>query len=113
MPITITISDVDADKLIHDVMQSFPEASHGSPLLCVGWKYEACLFVFLDREEGKRHALTRKRLRKGLEVLLRAVLAGKLKGLNLHSAFLDSTEWDASCADALVQCAIFGEVIYG
>ena len=60
------------------------------------------------------YTLTQPILEKGLSILVEKILAGELEGLGLNSSNInDAGEWDADCADALVQCAIFGDVIYG
>jgi len=126
-------------KLIEDVMQNFPEASQC--LTCVSFKYEKMEFEFWDYEatpESKEdsivpaviqdlnlrrsglvenavtYKLTRKEIENGMKIMVELVFGGKLAGLGLgQDNFNDAGSWDSWCADALVQCAIFGEVIYG
>ena len=111
MTVSITF---DADKLIDDVMSNYPEYSSPS-LSCYGWKYKECVYLFEDREEDTQYKLTRVELRKGLEVMFNLMAAGELPGIarNVMPDFQNAGNWDMDAADALVQCAIFGEVRYG
>ncbi len=129
----------NADQLIDDVMANYPEAS--CCITCVEYNYAACEYLFWDHEVTQdsqntslvpatiqdlnlrrsglvRNAVTyrlgRNELRKGMEVLQSLIQAGKLKGLGQAlAAWSEPGAWDMFCVDALVQCAIFGEVIYG
>lgn len=136
MQVTVKINP----KLISDVMSNFPEAS--LCLQCVAFDYKKCEFEFWDQEVDSNSAeksivpakiqdmnlrisgevknavtykVTKKELEKGLLILANKIGAGELPGLGLGmSDFNDDDEkWDAFAADALVQCAIFGDVIYG
>lgn len=125
--------------LVDDVMANYPEAS--ACLTCISYNYKACRFEFWDHEvtaddanksivpatvkdvELSRsglvrgaviYVLDRAALDRGMEILLRKVFAGELRGLSLNGGNVtDPGAWDMWCADALVQCAVFGEVIYG
>lgn len=58
--------------------------------------------------------LGRAEIEAGLKILAQKLADGELKGLSLAKGNIaDSCHWDAFDADALVQCAIFGDVIYG
>ena len=113
-----TVVEFDDVAIIKDVTQNLPE--YGLNLKCVGWKYDKCLFKFEDFEEAlengdpKAYTVTLPMLKKGFKKLVQMIGAGRLKGLNINLGNItDGGEWDAECVDALVQCAIFGDVIYG
>ena len=137
--ITMQLTIDVPEKLIDDIMANFPEYSSLS-LRCIGWDYKKCEFDFWDCEVTPDSAeesivkfkkskvetyrgtfenqvvyeLTRTRLERGFKLLMAEVMNGKLPGLSVSSSnFLDPGQWDSDCADALVQCAIFGKVIYG
>lgn len=106
----------DDEQLIREVMESEPEASAGKCLPCVRFDYEKCVFVFLDEEasddqKGKYYTVTMEMLKRGLPVLVELVLTGKFKSPGF--APYDAGTYDGESTDALVQCAIFGKVIYG
>jgi hypothetical protein len=109
--VKVTI-EFDEEKLIHDVMENYPEYS--VCLQCEKWNYKDVTFSFRDTEDGKLHIVDMQRLRQGLQILLDHLDKGKLPGLSIDLGnFLDTGNWDADCADALVQCSLFGGVIYG
>lgn len=100
---------VDKDKLIHDIMESYPEASFC--LKCIDWNYNKVEFKFADDEAEKVYLVTLPMLREGFDKLIQLLVDGKYK--NGLSVWTDAGNWDSVDADALVQCAIFGDVIYG
>ena len=130
---------IKATPLIRDVMQNFPEA--GICLTCVEFDYDNLEFQFWDSEVDEdsasesivsptiedldlrrsgivKNAVTykigKKELQKGLQILVDLLSKGGLQGLEISTANInDPGNWDALCCDALVQCAIFGDVIYG
>ncbi|MFW5955738.1 MAG: hypothetical protein ACOCSK_03260 [Rhodothermales bacterium] len=104
------------------------------------WGYVECEYFFDEVEEdslcpdpkcgtiySKRigravYLLKRDDLRRGFELFMRKKLAGELKGIDLDvSPLFDrdadwgdwACDWDADALDCLVQCAIYGDVIYG
>lgn len=58
-----------------------------------------------DPDDGKHHELTLAKVKKGLQIL-----AKKYPG---HYASIVGEDWDMYTADALVQCSLFGDIIYG
>jgi len=136
--LTIT---ADFDGLICDIMENQPEHSAGMCVQCYSFDYKTTTFLFRDVEADhespeksiipmkvvKRlelrfgvyenqvlYVVTLPRLRVGFKILMDQVFAGKLPGLHLSVGnFMDAGHWDSECGDALVQCAIFGDVIYG
>lgn len=108
--------EYDEKTLIDDVMANMPEYSQ-SYLRCIGWNYVGCEYHFEeevnDADNPIVRMVTRPKLNKGLKLMLKLIQNRKLNvGLDL-SNFTDAGQWDAIATDALVQCAIFGEVIYG
>lgn len=130
MELKVEVSEEKIEKLIRGVMENYPEASSMS-LQCVEFDYKNCLFKFWDVEEegedGREvyHDVDYPKLRKGFETLMNIAL-GRVEGERFFIAgwdpvgFFDPDSWgdwictwDAGAADGLVQCAVFGEVIYG
>jgi hypothetical protein len=135
--------EFDADKLIDDVMANYPEHSSPSlrcvgwnyggcrfefrdvevssvaDAKADGCLIELTLVELSDWLAGRpytnvEYVVTRKELRAGLRSLLHELVEGKLRGLSINvNNFRDPGNWDCDCTDALVQCAIFGEVRYG
>ena len=107
--------DMTAEQMVRELYQNFPEASAGSALRCVGWKYEAFLFYFEDEETGKKHTVTLAAALAGFRRLVKDVqLRGALKGCGFAADFAVSPDsWDGIGIDALAQYAVFGKAIYG
>ena len=110
----IVLSDEEAKRIVREAMESFPEASSPS-LVCVKWKYKEMQFVFADEDGEKvvRHNVDEEMLVKGLRILLKLAIQGRYHNNDFPNGFEDTGNWDATDFDALVQCAIFGEIIYG
>lgn len=125
-------------SLIDDVMACFPEA--GMCLRCIAFDYRDCRFAFwdygadadspepsqvaptiesLDTTHGRVsravvYRIDRTDLERGMSTLLVLLRDGRLRGLGLSIETInDAGNWDVWCADALAQCSIFGDVIYG
>jgi len=129
LEIKTEVSEERIEKFIRSVMENYPE--HSSPSLqCVKWKYEDCEYTFWDVEEeddeGNEvyHVVDYPKLRKGFEKLINKGLnPGEHGGFYVYGwdpvhffdEYWDDWEctWDAEVTDGLVQCAIFGDVIYG
>lgn len=105
----------NAEKMVRELYQNFPEASSGSALRCVGWQYKAFKFYFVDDEEaGKKYEIGITKAVDGFKKLVKAVRRGELPGLGLAADFeVNEDSWDGYAIDALAQFAIFGEAIYG
>ena len=107
--ITDQISKEQKEKIVKDVTQNLPEYSLN--LQCIGWNYNESKFTFMDDETGKRHIIELPELLRGYDILGRKV---KNKSLFFYGLDIKEPEtWDADVVDALVQCSIFGDVIYG
>lgn len=106
------ITEQEKEKLIREIFDNFPEASHGWTLECHGWDYKNFSFDFTDTEENKEYTITLEMAKKGFDKLIPDVLHGKIH-LPFGEAIFDAGSWDSECADALAQYSIFGEAIYG
>lgn len=106
------IDMVDDEALIKGLMENYPEASAGNCLKCIQYDYKRMLFVFHDEETGKRHPVNMENLQKGFKVLLNLALTGRYNNFQ-NAALYDGGSWDSIDIDALVQCTVFGKVIYG
>lgn len=111
---TLTIPQEKIDELIRDVVQNLPE--YAISYRCVAYRYEEMLFEFegIEEDHGAEYKLGMAKFRKGMEILWQKIIAGKLPGLSISASnFLDPCDWDCYDLDALLQCAIEGDVIYG
>ena len=104
------------DKVIIQMMQDFPEASSES-IICMKHNYKDMEFDFIEDDEktkgGVPHHVSMKNLRKGFDKLIELALNGEYKNQGFPSGiFGKDPDLDATDAEALVQCAIFGEIIY-
>ena len=98
------------EQLIREVMENYPEASFC--LTCIGWDYDKVEYDFVDEEDGSEYTLDLPKLLVGMTKLKSEI--GKSINRNCWAGeFDDPCSWDSTCIDALVQCSIFGEVIYG
>jgi hypothetical protein len=98
---------------IREICESWPEASSGMCLRCVGFDYEEMKFRFEDDETGKIHEVDEIALRRGFVIFFQMVVDGNFKCGLTDAALLDAGNWDGEMLDGLAQSAIFGEVIYG
>lgn len=109
---------IPAEKMLElakSIMDNYPEASSGNCLKCEDWKYKQGIFEFYDEEEGKKHTVkTIDVANKGLPIFLSKILEGKYPGFGITpDNLLDGGSYDGYAIDGVVQCVIFGEVIYG
>lgn len=101
-------------KLIKELMENYPEAGVGNSLRCLRWNYKKMEFKFLDNEEDKIYKVNMDLLKVGLNKLLKIIEDGKYFNNGVVPNLLsEGYDYDSQDCDALVQCAIFGEVIYG
>lgn len=103
---------MNTPELIKAIMENEPEYGSTPPMLCVGWDYKRCRFVFHDVEEDIKYNVDMPMLLKGFVKLKKDLLSGKIK-LDIGIVIYDAGNWDAEAVDALVQYAIFGEARYG
>lgn len=107
----------DKDRVIRLMMQGFPEASTDS-IICMKYNYKEMEFDFVEDDErtegGVPHHVSMSNLRKGFNILIELALNGEYKNYGFPAGiFGNDADWDAIDAEALVQCAIFGKIIYG
>jgi hypothetical protein len=118
-PITLEQPEKDLDNRLKEILENLPEHSLSMP--CTKWDYENCFFVFRDIEEeaDNLHKLIYEvdlpKWRKGYYILKQKWQEGKYHfcGVETPADWEDLCCWDACIIDALIQCSIFGEVIYG
>ena len=102
------------EALIKEMMENYPEAGRGNCLSCKGWNYKKMKFVFYDEEEDKTYEVNLTKLQVGLNKLLKIIADGKYFNNGVVPNLIsEGYDYDSQDCDALVQCAIFGEVIYG
>jgi hypothetical protein len=111
------VTQKDKDRIIRLMMQDFPEASSSS-IICMRHNYEDMEFDFIEDDErtkdGVPHHVSMSNLRKGFDILIELALFGEYKNYGFPAGiFGNDAEWDATDSEALVQCAIFGKIIYG
>ena len=111
------VSQKEKDIVIKSMMENFPEASSSS-LICTYFNYKNMVFDFVEDDEktdsGIKHRVDMTSLRKGFDILITLALNGEYKNYNFPiGIFGKNPDFDATDCDALVQCAIFGKIIYG
>jgi hypothetical protein len=128
LKIEMVIPQERIDAWLKGAMENFPECA--MCLSCTSWKYDKMIFKFEDAEdedeEGnpKEYVVDLPALRRGIVAMLKYAEKcdkGSDIGRAVDSVLRDQFdpegdslgEWDAIGFDALVQCAIFGEVLYG
>ena len=126
MEIKVPIEDTLVEKIVRGIMDNFPEASAGSALRCVGWRYDDMRFVFQDCEADEpakgNHTLTKEVLMAAFPLLFTnkwpkgctpvpEVSTDKVNSEREWDDWLCAA--DATDFDAFVQLAIFKDVIYG
>lgn len=117
MKIQLDIPDSLVRKIITGIMENFPEASGGNSLLCIGWKYEALEFKFVDSEEEKKYNVGPGALNHAFDLMFAGAWPKGCTQPPFSANWEDWENWlcqsDTTDFDAFVQLAIFGEVIYG
>jgi hypothetical protein len=123
MEMTFDIPESLVEWIIKEVMGNMPEASRGACLRCTHWNYDRCEFRFFDCEDESHTAVNYPMLRKGFDALMKQRTMGYANfcGWDIEPLLTPTKErweewagqWDADVVDGLVQCAIFGEIVYG
>lgn len=115
--LSVTIPEAQVDRILRDIMENFPEASHGNALRCEGWEYNSLKFTFYDEEQDRTHAVDKAALLKAFPLMFGDAWPKGLRRPPLSEKAQAWDDWfeqtDATDFDAFVQLAIFGEVIYG
>ena len=103
------------DELIRQWMENYPEAGAGNSMKCVKFDYAKMQFTFWDDEEEKKYQLNMVDLQKGLKIFLQIIRERKYHNSigNIPYLLADDYQDDSQDHDALVQCALFGEIRYG
>lgn len=108
---------------VQEIFDNYPEANSPS-LICTKWNYTGVLpngsvghnqfpMTFEDTEEVKTHLLTQDMAIEGFKKLLNLIITGQIHLDMGGDDLLDPCSYDSIGADAILQCAIFGEVKYG
>lgn len=102
---------------VKELMENYPEYSSDS-MKCVRWKYNEMIFDFVEYDGARvrLHTVTEDKLVKGLDILLDKMQNRKYFNngpIDMQNYLDDLGCWDANDVDALVQCAVFGDIIYG
>lgn len=116
MKIEIEIPDEKIEMFAKDIMENYPEASEGNCLKCVQHLYNIGRFTFIDNDTGKEYVVLRGDIAKAVPKFIEGVLKNRWKfdGITANNIFeLDAGDYDGYSIDAIVQLAVFGDVIYG
>ena len=99
------------EQTVKELCGNLPEYSLS--LHCLKWDYDNCVFVFFDEYEKEHHTVNLKQMVKGFNIMTKNWDTPDFEKDNdlKIDAFLCNC--DACFVDAMVQCAIFEEVIYG
>jgi len=102
------------EQFLRDTFDNFPEYACYT-FRCRSYDYENFKFKFVNVEdEGPAVTVDLAAARKGFAKFKALVEGGKLDGLGLPAGWMsDAGCMDAYATDALLQCCILGEVIYG
>lgn len=112
LTLTLTHPIVWAQSMVHEICENLPEYSYS--LQCHAWDYDNNTFRFYDPDERKTYVLTMKELLRGYVKYLNLVYAHRERnGRNAIELASDPGQWDSNDVDAMIQMAIFGEIIYG
>lgn len=107
------IFKMTTDKQIaNEIMENYPEFSSGNVLQCYSWDYKKGIYKFDDVETGKTYTVTTTMIVKALSIFKNKVRQGRFKYIQ-SSQLSDIGNYDAVVVDAIVQIAIFDDIIYG
>jgi len=122
MKIEIDFPDDLIEKVIDGIMSNFPEASQGSALVCIDWRYNdkpvtEWTFAFVDSETDITYKIDYVDLKKAFPLIFTDKWP---KGCTQPPATNNWDTWenwlcqcDAQDFDAFAQLVCLGEVIYG
>jgi alpha-mannosidase len=103
--------------LAYYIMENMPEYSLS--LKCTKYNYDKGVFVFKDVEEdGKEYIITNSDISKALTTFFKYLgskwrFSGIKKPSSGQEAEDIAGDFDAEATDAVIQIAIFGDIIYG
>ena len=113
--VIIEFTPEEKEEMVRGIFDNFPESSYCLP--CTLWKYKEFRFKFYEEEESKTHEVLLPQAIEGFDLFWAKLTERHLEsktycGLDPLSA-LDLCNWDAVGFDAVVQFAIFKDLIYG
>lgn len=117
MNIVTKIPDSLVESTVKSIMENYPEASGGSCMKCISWKYDAWWFTFIDDETELEYKLDKAKLLAAFPLIFTDKWP---KGCTQPPPVWteeSADDWLCQCDaidfDAFVQLACLGEVIYG
>jgi hypothetical protein len=116
LTLTIELPEDKLRTLAKEIMECYPEFSSGNCLQCVAYNYKAGKFTFVDTETDKEYAVKTDDIFNVLPKFIDGIIKSKWKFYGLTSENIlafDAGNYDAYAADALVQLATLGDIIYG
>lgn len=118
MNINVNLSDKELEELVLSIFDNYPEAGAGMSLQMTNFYYAkkgdehyAWPLSFVDTETGKHYKLTMPMAKKGLRLFFEKVISGQFAIFS--GALTDPGQYDSDAADAVLQCALLGDIIYG
>jgi hypothetical protein len=106
------MTKTEFEELAFEICQNMPLPS-GYAFHCPGWDYEKMIFDLVDNETGKKYTLNRPKILGALAAYVVMKIQGELPGIIIDGPFSDPCSYDSESLDAIIQLAVFGEVIYG
>jgi hypothetical protein len=98
------------DNFVSELLENLPEYSISFEVKSFNYKRNE--FELMDYETGKDYVLDLPTAENGFRLLIQKVTNSELPGLGLEE-FWEPGNWDSYSTDALLQCALLGDVIYG
>lgn len=115
MKFEVEVEDAKIKTFLTELVENLPEYSIS--LACIGWDYDECRFTFKDEEDDDNalHTICYEDIERGFKILVDGILQGKHNiGITVVDILcFDGADWDAEGVDCLIQCSIFGEIVYG
>lgn len=116
MKVEVKIIGMDYEKVAKELMMNYPEYSFC--LECISYDYEKGIYKFYEEEEDKTHTVSNKDIETALPLFLKKLNKELFfDGLSSIQEIKDEDDFlcmlDCSSTDAIVQLAIFKDVIYG
>lgn len=116
--VNINLNDKQLTEQVLSIFDNYPEAGAGMSLRMTSFHYAkkgddhyAWPLSFEDVEADKRYKLTMPMAKRGLKLFFKKVISGQYAIFS--GALTDAGNYDADAADAVLQCALLGDIIYG